>query len=887
MNSNKIISWIFVLTAVFAMGCTTNEPTPGLDESPTGDYVRLQLSSTTKITANDTDITRATWQDINGSGDLTLAWESVGFDSDQTNKYVFILSNGEVPITSYSSSQASSSNTGRAYSGLAVTPSNDAPSQASFSTVRYYATNDLEDAEYGFAITGNVRITEGSGEGQHLCHLEMPSDFTQSTDLKTDFLRDYMYMYATSTYEGNNTKLKFNTIPATFRFIINNSTANKLSLQEISISSASSGEPVASKSADVAFDWSTGLADLSFSEEGSTKVAISFNDATLEANSVYTAYAMALPLPDNNAFNGKTLNFKLLADGKVQVALQLDGEKLSEINGANIYNWVSGKSYTVKIDVGETGIATGVILSDNRIQLSSGIAGEYTLMYEDENKQPLQRYAAICTLNVEELAYYEDFINVNIAPKEAHFIGIYDNVGVRWSTIEINGLKPSVSKTPLYSFGILSDVHIGRSGSEAEDDFTRALEIFNAEGVAHTCICGDITQYASESEFQSYKNIVSKSKTPVYTTTGNHDCGGTTGGTVNTTRWQQYTGYPLVFEKTVESNGKVDHFLFLGMTNWIMNSAYLAEHITWLENKLEEYRNERCFIITHLFFPDRAGNMNNLYPSSNWLSGLQLTGLKKLCDHYVNTVWFSGHSHWEWAHQKDQDRANIFRGYDVANQPTSGWCVHIPSCGIPNEYDFEATGSDAYVHKLLESEGAIIEVYDDCIDILGMDLKAGKYLPVATYRLNTSLQTIEEREEEEEEGDDANRYMAAKDFVPWSASYTSTVEDVKGMPGYVDITFTAKGQKYFISNSTYTANTSVADITIEDVKALVDGQEVDVPSAGMGFYSTSKYYLTSTDAAQISKTQGFEGVQFGSSSSKYTGPIPITIRIKAKIVFYD
>ena len=316
-----------------------------------------------------------------------------------------------------------------------------------------------------------------------------------------------------------------------------------------------------------------------------------------------------------------------------------------------------------------------------------------------------------------------------------------------------------------------------------------------------------------------------------------------------------------------------------------MNSAYLEEHLVWLEDKLEEYRNERCFIITHLFFPDRAGNMNDKYPSGNWLSGLQLTRLKKMCDRYVNTIWFSGHSHWEWAHQKDQDRANIYRGYNVANQPTSGWCVHIPSCGIPNAYDFEAEGSAAYVNKLLESEGAIVEVYDDHVDILGMNLKEGKYLPIATYRLDTSLQAIAERVEEEE--DEFSYYVKAENFVPWSSSYTSTVEDVEGMPNYVDITFTTKGQKYFISNRTYTANSSVANITIEDVKAFVDGQEVDVPSVGIGFYHPSKYYLTSTDAAQIINSNGFEGVQFGVSSSKYTGPIPITLRMKMQIVFYD
>lgn len=887
MKSNKFLSWALSLMAVIAIGCTSsdNDPAPITPDDPspsTSEYVRLNLSSSQKITTSDDEITRAVWQDANGSGDLTLAWEGVGYNSDNANKYIFVLSDGKNPISSQSSSQASSATAGSTYSGLSVIPSADNSSQASFSTVRYYATEDIKDASFCYVVTGNVQVTEDASNGQHLCRLEMPASVTQSADQKPDFLRDYMYMYATAAYGGNNTTLSFKTIPATFRFIVTNFTSDALALQEVSVSSATSGEKVASKYADVMLDWSTGQADVSFSEEGCSNVTVAFDGASLASKSVYTAYAMALPLSDNNAFKGKTINFNLVADGKEQIAMQLDGEKLAEINGSNIYNWVSGKSYTIKIDVGEDGKATGVILADNRIQLSSEAAGEYTLKYENANKQPLEDYAAICTLSVGELAYYEDFINENVAPQNAYFIGIYDAEGVRQGTIDVTEFKPNYSQAPLYRFGMLSDVHIGRSGSDAEADFTRALEIFNAKGVTHTCISGDLTQYAYESEYQSYQNIASKSATPVYATTGNHDCGGTTGGTVNLTRWQQYTGHPLVYEKTVENNGKVDHFLFLGMTNWIMNSAYKEEHLVWLEDKLEEYRNERCFVITHLFFPDRAGNMQGKYPSGNWLSGLQLTRLKKMCDRYVNTVWFSGHSHWEWAHQKDEDRANIYRSYNVANQPTSGWCVHIPSCGIPNAYDFETA---AYLNKLEESEGAIIEVYDDHIDVLGMNLKEGKYMPIATYRLDTSLQAVAERVEEEE--DESSHYIKAKDFVPWSSSYDSTVEDVEGMPNYVDITFTTKGQKYFISNSTFTANSSVSVITIEDVKAFVDGKEVDVPSVGIGFYHPSKYYLESTDAVPVQNSNGYEGVQFGLSSSKYKGAVPITIRMKATLVFYD
>lgn len=369
---------------------------------------------------------------------------------------------------------------------------------------------------------------------------------------------------------------------------------------------------------------------------------------------------------------------------------------------------------------------SGMILEDNRIEVNSKSSGIYTLMYEGTDGQTLPDYTSICTLTMKGVAYYNDFIDVNVAPEDAHGIGIFDFDGKRQGRIKLGDFRPDYTETPAYSFGILSDVHVGKSGINADSDFTAALDYFNSQNVVMTCICGDITQDGTEAQFSKYQQMQSCSKTPVYTTTGNHDC---TRNSINPVMWEKYTGHPLVFEKSVQINGKTDHFLFLGMSDWDFAAAYLDEHISWLGSKLEEYKDERCFIITHLFFPDRAGNLNDIYPSGNWLRGAQLESLKKLCDTYHNTIWFSGHSHWEWQLQKYQDRANIYREYK-GSEPASGWCVHIPACGCPITSD-----GSSRVNNESGSEGALIHVYENHIDILGVDLKAGKYLPIATYRL--------------------------------------------------------------------------------------------------------------------------------------------------------
>ena len=371
----------------------------------------------------------------------------------------------------------------------------------------------------------------------------------------------------------------------------------------------------------------------------------------------------------------------------------------------------------------------GKVLNDKRIELTTDVPGTYTLLYEGLGSKQLADYAAICTLDVEQLACYEDFIAVNVAPREARGIGIYDSEGRRVGAIRISSLKSRSAKAPLYSYGVLTDVHFGVPKIDPENDFRRALDFFAAEGASMVCICGDISEYGTEDEFKAFAEVAAKSRIPVYTTTGNHDC---TKKGINLELWEKYTGRPLVYEKSVEVNGNTDHFLFLGMKQWNFTEAYYDEHIEWLEKKLEEYEGERCYIITHLFFPERAGNLNGIYPPKNWLRGAQLERLERLCKKYRNTLWFSGHSHWEWTLQKYQDNSNIHRDYDEG-RPASGWAVHVPGCGCPITSD-----GTTRVNNPPASEGALVQVYKDHVVVLGVDLKNGKYLPIATYRLDTS-----------------------------------------------------------------------------------------------------------------------------------------------------
>ena len=85
--------------------------------------------------------------------------------------------------------------------------------------------------------------------------------------------------------------------------------------------------------------------------------------------------------------------------------------------------------------------------------------------------------------------------------------------------------------------------------------------------------------------------------------------------------------------------------------------------LLWLKNLIETHPNKRIFIFTHQFFPQKAGGnfgYGYSYCNDNWrisstecycLSGIQFEFLNKLNNEYQNTIWFTGHSHYDYDSQ--------------------------------------------------------------------------------------------------------------------------------------------------------------------------------------------------------------------------------------------
>lgn len=322
---------------------------------------------------------------------------------------------------------------------------------------------------------------------------------------------------------------------------------------------------------------------------------------------------------------------------------------------------------------------------------------------------------------------FEDFIPQNVASSNAKRIGVYKS-NTRVGGFGLGNLRLPNIGAKQYSFGAISDVHLQRT--TAKDDFQRALTYFNNDSdISFVCVCGDLTENGYAEQLAEYKTYVDTYATkPIYAISGNHD----NYGSLNIASViETYTEQPLYY--SFEQGNDV--FIMLGIVGeW---DLFTTSELQWLYETLEANRNKRCFVFQHVFNGKEkeavCGNAYGLYHNYCWSNTTQTTIFESLMEHYKNVIWFHGHSHFRFNLQsKECVYANIDKsdGY---------WSVHIPSISVPRE---DANGDGTTEYYTDGSEGYIVDVYENNIVLRGRDFVKGEFLPIAIYKLDTTLQII-------------------------------------------------------------------------------------------------------------------------------------------------
>ena len=327
------------------------------------------------------------------------------------------------------------------------------------------------------------------------------------------------------------------------------------------------------------------------------------------------------------------------------------------------------------------------------------------------------------------MAKYKGLIHENVAPENAKQIVLCDSSGKHVLSIPIGHLAFPKGKQKQYSFGALSDVHI--SYTTGESDFINALNYFNNENpVEFICISGDLSDIGIDARLARFKTLVNthSPNTPIYVSAGNHDAYDADWNlredTMVSASMLTYTGNPLYYSF---ERGE-DVFIFVG----VCKGTFSQVELQWLYETLERYRNRRCFLFQHIFSFSGCGNVFGLY-SLNMTNNTMYKVFESLLRHYHNVIWFHGHSHTMFHGQKFGEMANYDKVYGCHS-------VHVPSCAIPRT---DADGDFDFQIEYDESEGYVVDVYENGIHLRGRDFVKGEFLPIASYWLDTTLKTIE------------------------------------------------------------------------------------------------------------------------------------------------
>lgn len=346
---------------------------------------------------------------------------------------------------------------------------------------------------------------------------------------------------------------------------------------------------------------------------------------------------------------------------------------------------------------------------------------------------------------------FTEFIKENTATVGAKRVEVRNASGKYIGGCPLGHLSIPSGETKLYSFLAIADSHLTGSDTTSGDsyvDIKRALQFAKDNGAAFACVCGDVVDTGTnEWYYQQAKAIRDGYGIPVYYITGNHESFPT--NTIDNANLDYVKSYytlstvgadshPLYY--SFEYNGDV--FIMLGEYSSGQTTLFADGELDFLGTTLEANKDKRCFVFFHPFSYDDgdSGVPYKEFYSFDLLGGDpagnkdRFIGLLKA---YSNTIWFHGHSHANFNLQRMTPTT-------VYSDALGYRSVHIPSITKPKtatEADKAAGNEGTAVDA--DSQGYMVDVYPSGIHLRGRDFVAGEYLPIASYWIDMSIQTVE------------------------------------------------------------------------------------------------------------------------------------------------
>ena len=330
-------------------------------------------------------------------------------------------------------------------------------------------------------------------------------------------------------------------------------------------------------------------------------------------------------------------------------------------------------------------------------------------------------------------------INSTVIPENATKLLVYSQINgssvlsEEFVTIDLpQNSGMSILGTPITSFMVISDVHIGRNETSAIN-FKKMLNDATKQRPNGTAIyiVGDMADSGYESQFADmmslYFEVLTEngkeaSSYPLYMAIGNHDYPSANGA------FLQYATLPDGTHPTDTSydfwlNGY--HYIFLGSDNPSGLYSYLNDDtLAWLDGKLSENRDSSrpTFIFLH---QSLYNTVSGSLPGEGWNGVSNDDALRAVLANYPEAIMFNGHSHWTM-----DSKGNMY-------EATEELPINIFNCA---SVSYLWSGYNYVGGENLEgSQGYYVEIYEDRILVKGRDFISNKWISSAQYCIERNL----------------------------------------------------------------------------------------------------------------------------------------------------
>ena len=308
------------------------------------------------------------------------------------------------------------------------------------------------------------------------------------------------------------------------------------------------------------------------------------------------------------------------------------------------------------------------------------------------------------------------------------------------NSLTINNINDNVEikKIPsvdgmLYTFGVLSDVHVD-AGSDgnfydpnfATNDYRKAVKFMEDEGAEFVAYGGDMASGdpgVSEQDYRKVLEILQNAYIPHYMISGNHDYGYFFKALIESRKYY-----------VVEKNQ--DMFIFVNAQSRGNTGGVDREIVDGVRSLIEGNPNKRLFLFFHYFIRNHGsgdGATDVTYYTGDTLGDAydQYPLSKEWADLIIgspNVIFCHGHSHFRF------QCVNVYEHNNYYHADGECHSVHIPSCAVPRTMSADSTSVTNWPEG---SEGYMVRVFADRVEFHAVQLSAYRYL--ATYNFAVNL----------------------------------------------------------------------------------------------------------------------------------------------------